>query len=306
MTRGWRRWLFPAAGIALMLAVVAVDGSPPAGGSATSGFPAVGASRFLDEGTGGAKPIWGSVDCAQSTRVRRASSGGDRPPLASLRRQQSDGWRRLTVLDGDDFYGERCELGQNNWPASPVALYHEGDHLITFVSLRLPRQFPLGRPAWQVVMQMKQAQPSDGGGFPTPVLSLHAYDGRWHLYHTGGGNRGPVDEDEEVWSAPAVVDTWVRFALDVRYSVDPRIGSVRLFADLNGDGDALDRHERSRRFALQTLAREQPGTSADGLAEGASIPSHLRVGIYHSPDYRCVRNRCSIGVDNVGVYERAP
>jgi hypothetical protein len=208
------------------------------------------------------------------------------------------------VLDGDDYYGERCELGLNDWRSSPVALYHEGERLLTFASFKLPSQFPLDTPAWQVVMQMKQTEPTDGAGFPTPVLALHAFNGRWRLYHTGGGNRGPGDE--QVWSAPAKTDRWVRFAFNVLYSADPSRGSVRIWVDRNGDGDALDPHERSRRFALQTLGREQPGTSADGLVAGASIPSHLRIGIYHNPAYRCERNRCSIGIDNVGVYEPAP
>ena len=32
------------------------------------------------------------------------------------------------------------------------------------------------------------------------------------------------------------------------------------------------------------------------------VPSHLRLGVYHDPSYRCHGYRCSIGVDNVGIY----
>jgi Polysaccharide lyase len=315
MRRGQRiAWvLIPTsalAAIGLVVGLTASLGAPSEEGAKPSetitgkGWPKVGTARFLDVGTGGSAQLWGSVDCAQPTRVNRRGSGGDPQPRADLRPQGSDGYRRLKVEDGDNFYGERCELGKNDWPSSPVALYHEGEHLFTFASFWLPPQFPLHRRAWQVVMQMKQSQPSNGPGFDTPVLSLHAYRDRWRVYHTGAGYRAPGPT--QIWSAPAEAGAWVRFAFDVVYSDDPDVGSLRVYVDLDSDGDVLDPGERSRRFALQTLGREQPGTSTDGLAAGASIPSHLRIGIYHSPTYHCGGNRCSIGIDNVGVYEPRP
>jgi len=267
------------------------------------GWPKVGTARFLDDGSQGASQLWGSVDCAQRTRVQRRLTGRDPEGRSRRSAQRSDAFRRLTVEDGDNFFGERCELGKNDWTWSPVALYHEGEHLVTSASLRLPKDFPLNRPRWQVIMQMKQSQPSNGPGFDSPVLALHAFDGRWRMYHTGAGT-GP--EPDEFWSAPAKTQRWVRFAFDVTYSADPNAGSMRIYVDKNGDGDALDPGERSRRFALQTLGRESSGTSADGLAPGASIPSHLRMGIYHDPSYRCVDDRCSISIDNVGVFEPGP
>ena len=284
------------------------DGAKPAPDLTAKGWPVMGTTDFLDVGAGGSAQLWGSVDCASPVRVKRRGSGGDPQPRADLRAQGADGFRRLRVADGDDYFGERCELGWNDWPSSPVALYHEGERRLTFLSYRLPKNFPLDRARWQVVMQMKQTEPTDGGGFSTPVLALHAFDHRWRLYHTGAGNRGRNGsrEDQEVWSAPARTGRWIRFAFDVNYSVDPGVGTVRVYVDKNGDGDALDPGERSNLMHLQTLAREQAGTDADGLVEGASIPSHLRVGIYHDPAYHCVRNRCSLSVDNVGVYEPRP
>lgn len=296
---------------AVLLAAVGIAGLSSAGSEAArpspdltaKGWPEVGTAKFVDVGAGGSARLWGSVDCASAIRVVRRGTGGDPESRPDLRPQGSDGFRRLRVADGDNYYGERCELGWNDWQYSPVALYHEGERLFTFLSYRLPDRFPLNRKAWQVVMQMKQTEPTDGGGFPTPVLALHAFDHRWRLYHTGAGNRHGADrQDQEIWSAPARTDTWVRFAFDVTYSQNPHVGSVRIYVDKNGDGDALDRGERSREFHLQTLAREQPGTDADGLVAGASIPSHLRVGLYHDPKYHCVRNRCSLAIDNVGVY----
>jgi hypothetical protein len=281
------------------------DAAKPAYPLSAKGWPKVGTPRFYDDGSGSSAQIWGSVDCAQTARVRRRPSGGARGPRADPRQRGSAGFRRLRVVDGDNFYGERCELGRNDWPSSPTAVFHEGDRLFTLASIRLSQHFPLGRQAWQVVMQMKQSEPSNGAGFDTPVLSMHAYGHRWRLYHTGAGDRtesGP----QQVWSAPAKDRRWVRFAFDVTYSADPGIGAVRVFVDTNGDGDALDGGERSPRLSLQTLGREQTGTTADGLEAGVSIPSHLRMGIYHDPAYPCEGDRCSIGIDNVGVYEPLP
>jgi len=267
--------------------------SPPA---ADNGFPQVGAAVFLDDGgPPRAAEVWGSVDCERPLRARDVRSGGDPAAGADGRPQDDAGYRRLRVVDGDNVSGERCELGQNDHRTSPVALYREGTRRITYVSLRLGDRFPIDRKAWQVVLQMKQSQPADAGG-GVPVLALQANHNRWRL--VPNSRRGG-----SVWSAPATVGRWARFAFDVTYSSDPRSGSLRVSVDLNGDGDATDQHERGERVELRTLKLEGPGGTEDGLAEGDSIPSHLRVGIYHSPVYPCRGGRCEVAIDNVGVYE---
>lgn len=263
-------------------------GPPPA---LSDGFPEVGDARFVDSGEGRPEDLWGGIACARRDRVELAKQGGAAGPRPDDQ-PVAPGFRRLRVLDGDDSSGERCELGLNDHFSSPVALYREGEHLVTFASLKLSSGFPLSRPAWQVIMQMKQSQPADRGG-GIPVLALHAYDGRWRL----------VSRDRELWSGPATANSWTRFALDVKYSPDPDSGSVQLSADLNGDGDALDGGEKSRKLGLATLKVEGAGSSEDGLEQGAAIPSHLRAGLYHNPVYRCARYRCSVGIDDVAVYE---
>lgn len=276
-----------------MVAIVVINGSST-GLSALrdNGFPEIGKPLFADDGSGDAAARWGSVDCATAARVRTAAGGRPAPgPEGSERSARA--FRHLKVVDGDNFYGERCELGLNDHRYSPVALYHEGERLLTFVSIRLPRRFPLGRTDWQTVLQMKQAQPSAAGGGP-PVLELEARHGKWLL----------VNDWDGIWSARARKGVWTRFAFDVRYSQDPDVGTVRVFVDRNGDGDALDNRERSRVIHRATLRRESDGGSpTDGIAPGQSIPSHLRVGIYHDPVYRCEGNQCSIGIDSVGVYQ---
>jgi hypothetical protein len=144
-------------------------------------------------------------------------------------------------------------------------------------------------------MQMKQSQPADAGG-GSPVLALHVADGRWRLLNTAG------DDTTTVWSARAKARRWTRFAFDVTYSTDPSVGSMRIYVDLDGDGDARSGRERSPLLHLQTLKPEGLGGTDDGLALGDAIPSHLRVGLYHDDEYDCELQKCAVDVDNVAVY----
>ena len=240
-------------------------------------------------------PLWGKVDCETSRRHHRVLAGGDPRPDPADGVIGATAYRRLTVFDGDDVYGERCELGLNDWREGPTALYREGQRRLTTVTLRLPDSFPLGARRWQTVAQMKQAQPSAGGN-GSPMVQLFAYNGHWHL---------SVATDHNVrtwtrWRGYARHNRWVRFVFDVVYSRHHRRGVVRLRADLNSDGDFGDRKERAGPYHGTTLKREPGGGGDDGVARGSSIPSHLRVGIYHDPAIKCP-DGCSIHVDSVHV-----
>lgn len=252
------------------------------GSLAISGCP----SLFADSG-GSLDPAeaWGKLDCAAASRHRVI-----------------DGHRELTVLDGDDVWGERCEVGRNDHRTGPTALFREGDRAVTSASFRLPASYPLEDTRWQVVMQMKQTQPSANGG-GTPVISLEAKGGRWRLLQSTSS--GPSGDTRELWTAPAQRGVWTRFAFDVTYSQDPAKGAIRAYADLNGDGDAADASERSPELRTYTLKRETEGGSAtDGIAPGDSIPSHLRMGIYHHPDIPCPPpTGCAVELDDVQVLD---
>jgi hypothetical protein len=289
-----------------IVGVIAVERGSPFSSSPQTDPPRTG-ERFHGEGRAlfedlaiDPDPVtrWGSLECAHGSRHVWVATGGDEAGRGG-RRPVEGGFRRLRVLDGDDFFGERCELGENDHLAGPTALYREGQRRITHVSIRLPAHFPLDASSWQVVMQMKQSQPSAGGG--SPILALHAYAGRWRLQHDGlvASSRS----DGELWSAPARVGIWIRFEFDVLYSQDEHRGWLRLRADLNGDDDMLDPNERPTQMRLQTLKREPAVSEGEGVPAGKSIPSHLRVGLYHDPAIECPRPRgCQIDVDSVRVY----
>jgi hypothetical protein len=247
--------------------------------------------------------LWGAIDCEQRSRHTWVPQGGDPAPKANGDPQGDAAFRRLTVFDGDDFYGERCELGRNDHRYSPVAVYGEGDHLVTWISLRLPPNYPLQTPNWQGGVQFKQAQPADNGG-GTPPLSLSAFGGRWILYHSAPGF---TTVDRPVWSVPASPGRWTRFAIDVLYSANPALGRIEVLVDLNGDGDFYDDDERSGQLRLNALKRETRGSDDDGYSEGDPLVSHLRAGLYHDPVIGCPAPAgCSIEIDNVQIVRADP
>jgi hypothetical protein len=238
--------------------------------------------------------IWGATDCETASRHQQITSGGDSQPTATGVPQGNSSFRRLTVLDGDDYWGERCELGRND-NEGPVAFYHEGQRRITYASFRLPPNYPLYTDMWQGVLQMKQAQPADNGG-GTPVLSLGAYDGKWMLFHSAAG---PTDTDAVIWEAPATGNRWTRIMIDAVYSQSASKGRLTMSIDLDGDG-SFGAGETTKTFQMNTLKYETAGDNSDGLTPGESIPSHLRVGMYHHPSIPCPSG-CSVDVDNVQV-----
>ncbi len=266
---------------------------------------APGCNVLRDDSASVADPVaglWGNIECAADSRHAYMTAGGDVSSTASGTAQGNDAYRRLTVIDGDDFWGERCELGRNtsrygenkgSATSGTFALYQHGERRITFFSQRYPENFSSGN-LWQTVMQMKQAQPADNAG-RGPVLELQLYNGRLELQNSW----------REAWSTSAPAEgTWIRYALDVVYSPDPAVGSVQVYVDLNGDGDAADEGEQSPKLnmATQLVESSGPNGASDGLAAGDAIPDHLRLGLYHSPEIACPPpGGCSVDVDNVQV-----
>ncbi len=237
-------------------------------------------------------PFWGSIQCASASRYSYVESGGDTHLTANGKTQPDNAYRRLTLLNGDEYFGTRCELGENS-RAGPTAFYHEGQHLITYFSLRLPSNFPIATNQWQTVMQMKQTQPSHDNGSGV-ALELQVMNNHWVI----------ANDWHTIWEFPATANRWTRFAFDVNYSKDPEKGWIQVSADLNGDGSFNDPGDRSPLIHAATLQTEVAGpfNATDGLAAGEAIPSHLRMGLYHDPSIPCpAPSGCSIDIDNVQV-----
>ena len=242
-------------------------------------------------------PFWGRIDCQNSSREQRQTTGGDTHVTASGTSQGNSAFRRATVIDGDYVWGERCELG-NNWsqptgatPAGPgpTIFYHKGDRRLTYASLRLPSSTAMGR-RWRTVLQMKQVQPYNDSGIPGPIIELQLRDNHWMLVNNWHG----------IWTAPAQRGAWTRFAFDVTYSPNPSIGSIKVYADLNGDGDFGDAGEQSPTIHTATMVTEHDAGGISPYSVGQAIPDHLRAGIYEDPNYSCPTG-CSMDLDNVQV-----
>jgi hypothetical protein len=228
----------------------------------------------------------GSRDCASPDRMTLHSTGG---PIGGP-------YREVTVRDGDSVYGERCEMGNNEWRyglASPTNrpgtfyLYQQGTRAVTSYWLRLGSDYPLSSSKWQVVTQMKQTQPSANGG-GTPVISLEARSGKWNLVQSTSA--GPSSNTRVLWSTPAQHGVWTPIEFDVTYSTNPAVGSIRL--SVGG--------VQSPVFRTYTLKYETKNSTY--LHAGDSIPSHLRVGVYHD----AALGSTSVDVGPVQVVDVSP
>ncbi len=210
------------------------------------------------------RPLWGTIDAVSPTRHQWFGSGApDGGPF-----------RRMTALDGDDYDGERAEIGNGDYrlddgKLDTFYLYRAGTHRVTAFWMRLPAGFPISpdRERWQNVMQMKQTSPANNSS-GTPVLTLQATDGDWLLKQSDSA--GPADDMHILWRTPARVGVWTRIVIDAVYSNDPAVGRLRI--TIGGISSPV--------FKTYTLKTETspPG---DGLRVGDGIPSHLRMGIYH-------------------------
>jgi hypothetical protein len=258
------------------------------------------ASALIASDTGSdpdANNFWGRDYCASNQQVQDITTGGDPHLTATGAPQGNSSFRRMTAFDGDDVWGERCELGWDD-RNSPTAFYRPGKHRITEISIRLPSPFPLGAFTWQSVMQMKEAAPIVNSS-ATPMLELDAYGGRWRLRQNDSPRVG--GDSRQIWSAPAAINVWTRFLFNIRYSTNPRKGFIQIGVDLDGDGDFADPGELSRVMHTYTLKEEMP-PGGDGIRPGQAVPSHLRAGIYHNPSIPCPRpTGCSVDIDNVQV-----
>ncbi|HSD24704.1 MAG TPA: heparin lyase I family protein [Solirubrobacterales bacterium] len=214
-------------------------------------------------------PLWGDIDAVSPTRHQWFAAGGpDGGPF-----------RRMTAMNGDLYHGnsERAELGNSDYlfedgKSDTFYLYRAGMRRVTSYWMRLPSDFPLyDMDHWQVVMQMKQSEPATNAD-GTPVVSLQAIEGNWILKQSSSS--GLSETTRYIWTTPAgnALGNWTHIVVDATYSTDPTKGLFQI--TIGGVASPV--------FHMYNLKKEI-SPAGPGLSVGSSIPSHLRLGIYHDP-----------------------
>ncbi len=194
---------------------------------------------------------WASSSCASGDRISRVAT-----PSA-----QGERAYRIELRDGDDSWGERCELGQGNPGRSGFPTHHEGQERWISYQVRLPDAYPVETNDWNNIFQLK------GAGYGGPPVNMAVEDGQFILKNS------PLNSstccERELWSGGALRNRWVRFTLHVKFSPDPGVGFLELYGDLDGTGQKLLMPKKH----IWTMRRD---------SSGRAIPSHSRIGLYRN------------------------
>ena len=231
---------------------------------------------------------WADVSCASDTRVGRVKN-----PVARGR------WaHRVRLQEGDESYGERCELGMANTDSSNIdrvggsrVLFHNGTeswiaqqimldpNVYSFCGTECPFDYDGG-----LVQQLKQT-----GSCGTPVNGIVTRN------LPGVGvvleHRNSAENDcgnatmKSLWRVPIRRGVWIRILQHVRWSVDPNVGYIATWINgravapsLSGTLRPMTRTGDEIRIHTWTL---KDGPGVDRLRQCISPPcAHLRNGIY--------------------------
>ena len=196
---------------------------------------------------------WASWSCADASRFQEVAS-----PAAQGRKAYE-----LTVHDGDNAWGERCELGDGNPSRNGFPLFQNGDDRWISFSVYLPDNYPINTHNWNVMFQIHQ---KDDGG--CPPIALHVEDGQWKLFNSSRPTY--VLNTVEKWHAPAQLNRWTKFTIHLMNSPRDDTGFVELYSDLGGQG------------MQQVMPRTYMHTMT-AFADGSGMINHARVGIYRDP-----------------------
>jgi hypothetical protein len=231
----------------LFVALLAVLGAVLV--QATTAFGAIEAAAD------GERPLtqeWANYSCADASRVQQVDSA-----------VQGRHAYQLEVRDGDNAYGERCEIGMANPGRAGFPIFREGDERWISFQMYLPDDYPIETPDWNLFFQIHQQ--GDGG---CPPIAMGVRNGQFKLWKSVRNTY--VLDTAEMWSAPAQRNRWVKFTLHIKNSADPNVGFVELFGDIDGQG-------------MKTLLERTATHTMTKTAAGDSMINHARVGIYRNP-----------------------
>jgi polysaccharide lyase-like protein len=201
---------------------------------------------------------------------------------------------RIEVHDGDDSYGERCELDNGNTSASRLhhrLLFHEGQEAWIAFQTYLPLDFSFavdGAPVsfpndGGLITQIKQL-----GSCGTPALGVVSSRTVFALRNSAAAHceAGPM---RSLWKVPMVLGRWVKWMHHIRFSTDPRIGFIATWYDPDGLGlrpipPTLDYGHRVIGNRIYTHTQKAPTGHPDPACPADDVCSHARIGIYRDKD----------------------
>jgi hypothetical protein len=193
---------------------------------------------------------WANFSCQDASRIARVTS-----PAAQGRNAY-----RVDLHDGDDSFGERCEMAMGNPTRAGFPVFEQGDESWIAYQVYLPAGFPSDGNKYNEITQFKQVN-----DLCSPALTLHVEQGQLMLFHSED-NRSSCG-GRSVWRAPVVWDRWIKLLYHVEWSSDPERGSVELYGDIDGSGVKL----LIPRTAMFTMKMDPAGLT---------LPVDARLGIY--------------------------
>jgi len=255
---------------------------------------------------GGWPAEWAGLSCASPDRVSQVKS-----PVADGRRAY-----RLRLQEGDNSYGERCELGMANTGAADIdrvggsrVLFQNGTESWIAQEIMLDpdtyafcgRQCALDYDGG-LVQQLKQT-----GACGTPANGIVVRD----LPRVGVvfEHRNSAENDcgnatmKTLWRVPVRRGAWVRILQHVRWSTDRDTGYIATWINgrpvqpsFDGDRKRVTRPGAEVRIHTWTL---KDGPGVERLRQCLSHPcAHLRNGVYRNP---IVRGDSVVYVDGTTV-----
>ena len=227
---------------------------------------------------------WVSFSCENRSRFSQVEAGA-----AQGRRAY-----RIEVHDGDDSYGERCELDNGNTSASRLhhqMLFHDGQEAWIAFQTFLPLDFSFavdGAPVsfkndGGLITQIKQL-----GSCGTPALGIVSSRTVFALRNSSAAHceSGSM---RSLWQVPMVLGRWVKWVQHIRFSTDPRVGFIATWYDPDGLGlrpipPTLDFGHRVVGNRIYTHTQKAPTGHPEPACPADDVCSHARIGIYRDPD----------------------
>lgn len=183
--------------------------------------------------------------------------------VTSPRAQGAYAWR-VDLHDGDPGY-VNGDPGQGNFPERSEMnahydhqLFQENQERFISFQIYLPKSYPLDDNHRQTIFQTKW-------GCNGPPISLEVTAGVWRVVRQQDNvcsNSNPTN----LRSVPAIKGQWARFTFHIKFSPNPDVGFVKVYANV---GDGVNRTIQPKTF-----------TSTMKQSNGAARPLGIQTGYY--------------------------